>query len=221
MTARAPGTGIDTVVVIAKEPLAGAVKTRLVPPLTHEQAADVAAAALWDTLRAVATVPAADRLLAFAGDPRHWAPEGWRTAPQPDGDLDTRLVAAFRAAGPGPAVLVGMDTPQLRAEQLAAFDPTRFDACLGRATDGGYWAIGFADPRHAAAAITGVPMSTDHTGADQLVRLRELGLQVQLLDDLTDVDTVDTAAEVARLVPHSAFAAAFARCGVGRPDRVG
>ncbi|MEO9138362.1 MAG: DUF2064 domain-containing protein [Jatrophihabitans sp.] len=208
-------TRLGTVLVIAKEPVSGRVKTRLVPPLTHDQAADVAGAALWDTLRAVGRVAANELIIAFDGDPRRWAPEGWRTVPQPTGGLDARLVAAFAAAGPGPAVLVGMDTPQVCADQLSVFDPSRYDACLGPATDGGYWAIGFADPRKASDAITGVPMSTDHTGADQLARLRTSGLRVQILDELTDVDTIDSARVVARLAPESAFATALARAERG------
>lgn len=204
-------TEIGTLVVIAKEPRPGHVKTRLVPPLTHEQAADVAGAALGDTLRAVAAVPARELLVAFDGDPSRWVPDGWRVTPQPAGALDARLVAAFRAAGPGPAVLVGMDTPQVRAEQIAAFDPSSYDACLGPASDGGYWAIGFADPGQAAAAIADVPMSTDRTGAEQLHRLCSMGLRVQVLDELTDVDTIEAAHVVARLTPGSAFAAAFTK----------
>lgn len=202
---------LGTVVVIAKEPRPGHVKTRLVPPLTHEQAADVAGAALWDTMRAVAGVPARDLILAFDGDSARWLPERWRAVPQPDGGLDDRLVAAFGAVGPGPAVLIGMDTPQVHADQVAAFDPSRYDACLGPATDGGYWAIGFRDPRIAAEGIAGIPMSTDHTGAAQLERLQALGLHVQILDELTDVDTIDSAREVARIAAGSAFAAALGK----------
>ena len=108
-----------------------------------------------------------------------------------------------------------MDTPQLSPTDLVGFDPSRYDACFGPAADGGYWTIGFADARRAAAAIRGVPMSTAHTGAAQLRRLRELGLRVQILDTLDDVDTIDTAVAVAELAPHTAFAAAL------RPRRPG
>lgn len=203
---------ISSVLVMAKEPRAGNAKTRLVPPFTHEQAAELAGAALWDTLRAMGRVPARSRVLAFDGDCSHWRPEGWSVVEQSDGDLDVRLAAAF-AGVDGPGVLVGMDTPQVRAEQVVAFDATRFDACLGPATDGGYWAIGFADPRVAAAAIPGVAMSTDRTGEKQLQRLCGLGLRVQILDELTDFDTVDSAREVARIAPGTAFAEAFAAVG--------
>lgn len=201
---------LGTAIVIAKEPLPGKVKTRLTPPLTHEAAAAVAGAALRDTVRTIDAVPADHRLLAFAGDATDWTPPGWRAIAQPDGGLDVRLAAAFAAAPAGPALLVGMDTPQLRPEHLAP-DWTGYDACLGLATDGGFWAIGFRDPSIAAAALPGVPMSTPRTGAAQLDRLRSLGLRVRLLDELTDVDTVESAFEVAELAPHTAFAAEWRR----------
>lgn len=204
----APTPALGTVIVLAKEPRPGFAKTRLTPPLTPHQAARLAAAALADTLAAVADVPAGRRVLAFDGDASSWLPAGWELAVQPAGGLDRRLAAAFAVAS-GPVALVGMDTPQLVPADLTAWDPARYDACLGPATDGGYWALGLADPRHAAAVLPGVPMSQDDTGAQQLARLRDHGLRVQLLDELTDVDTIGAAHEVARLVPHGAFGAAL------------
>lgn len=207
---------IATAVLIAKQPVPGRVKTRLVPPLTHDDAARLAGAAIRDTTAALDRLGAAHRLLAFDGCPDGWAPEGWAVCAQPAGGLDARLVAAFAAAGEladGPAVLVGMDTPQVRAADLC-FDPDRWDACLGPAADGGYWAIGFRDPAAARRAIGGVPMSQDHTGAVQLQRMRELGLRVQLLAVLTDVDTIGTARAVAALAPSTRFAAELCRTPV-------
>ncbi|HJQ01796.1 MAG TPA: DUF2064 domain-containing protein [Jatrophihabitans sp.] len=196
---------IDTLLLLAKEPIPGRVKTRLVPPLRFEQAADLALAALADTLRVASMVPARRRVLVLDGAAGAWLPAGWRCAAQRGGGLDARLAAAFSHTSHGPTLLIGMDTPQLRASQLTAFDPRRYDACLGPAADGGYWAIGFGDPRHAAEAIPGVPMSTACTGAMQLQRMCALGLRVQLLDTLEDVDTADAAARVAAEAPDSAF----------------
>jgi hypothetical protein len=201
---------IDTVIVLAKEPRPGQVKTRLVPPLNHWQAAELAAAALRDTLDTLDAVAAPRRLLAFDGELRGWLPAGWSGASQVDGSLDARIVGAFASAGSGSAVLVGMDTPQLRADQVEAFDPTKFDACLGLARDGGYWAIGLRDTGLAESAVRGVPMSTSATGLWQWQRLRELGLRIQLLDELTDVDTMIDADLVADLTPGSGFAHAVA-----------
>jgi hypothetical protein len=187
-----------TIIVLAKEPLPGRAKTRLTPPLPPRDAALVAAAALTDTLAVVEATQAENRLLAFEGNPAAWLLPGWLHSAQSTGDLDRRLIGAFAAVSCyGPALLIGMDTPQLRAAQLEQFEPRNFDACLGPARDGGYWAIGLADPVWAERVIAGVPMSSSETGAVQLQRLRAAGLRVQLLDELSDVDTFETACSVA------------------------
>lgn len=202
--------------VVAKEPLPGRVKTRLVPPLTYAQAAELASVALVDSLRTASTLPARQHLVVLDGDPGGWLPPTWRWTAQSTGGLDARLSDAFSHAA-GPALLIGMDTPQLRVEQLVEFDPDRYDACLGLAKDGGYWAIGFADPAHASSAISGVPMSTSRTGEAQFQRLRARQLRVQLLETLEDFDTFDAAIRVAAVKPAGAFAhAVHAMCGVTR-----
>ena len=198
-----------THVVIAKQPVPGRVKTRLCPPLSPRQAATLAGAALSDTLAAVDAVRPRTKVLCFDGDPSGWLRPGWVHRRQRSGGLDVRLADAL-ATVVGPATVVGMDTPQLNSRLLDSFDPVRFDACLGPTADGGYWTIGLRDTKYAHAAISGVPMSTDHTYAAQLARLRSLGLSVQVLDELVDVDTIDDAVDVARLVPHTAFGAALA-----------
>ncbi|MGH2803885.1 MAG: TIGR04282 family arsenosugar biosynthesis glycosyltransferase, partial [Thermoleophilaceae bacterium] len=148
-------------VVIAKAPAPGRTKTRLCPPCTPEQAATLAAAALGDTLAAVAAVPARRRLLALDGEPDGWLPSGFELHAQRGAGLGERLGDALMAAG-GPALVVGMDTPQLSpallrlaARRLAA---PGVDALLGPALDGGYWTIGLRHPD--PAAFDGVPMSS-------------------------------------------------------------
>jgi glycosyltransferase A (GT-A) superfamily protein (DUF2064 family) len=201
---------ISTLIVLAKQPQPGRVKTRLLPALSAIEAAHVAGAALRDTIRAAENVSASQRILAFDGDVSEWLPPGWRHVAQPPGDLAVRLAGAFATAGRVPALLIGMDTPQLRPADLAAFDPVTYDACLGLCPDGGYWAIGFSDPLDAALAIPGIPMSRSDTGPRQYERLVGLGLRVQLLTSLVDVDTIDDALEVARLAPDSDFARCLA-----------
>jgi hypothetical protein len=202
---------IDTLIVLAKQPAAGRVKTRLCPPLTTHQAAALAAAALTDTLAVLARTPARRRVLAFDAPATTWLPRNWIAYRQPSGSLDVRIAAAIAEAGRGPTVLVGMDTPQLRTDQLTNWDPERYPACLGLATDGGYWAIGLCDPSKAQAVIEGVPMSTSHTGDAQRRRLQVHGLDVQTLDELSDVDTIADADRVAALTPDGRFADALRR----------
>jgi rSAM/selenodomain-associated transferase 1 len=198
-------------IVLAKTPVAGRVKTRLCPPCTPDDAARLAAAALADTLAAVTATPGvARRVLVLDGASGPWVPPGFDVLPQRGGGLDERLAAAFADVG-GPALLVGMDTPQVTPGMLrAGLDALACtDAVLGRAPDGGYWAIGLR--RAHDALFHGVPMSADDTGAAQLRRLREQGLQVALLPPLRDVDTIADAHAVAADCPEgAAFPAALA-----------
>jgi len=200
------------VIVIAKEPRAGHVKTRLTPPFTPLRAAELAAAALADTLAAVGRAPAARRVLALDGRPGPWLPPGFEVIPQRSGPLGERLAGAFEDVG-GPAFLVGMDTPQLTADLislgLGELERDDVNAVLGPALDGGYWAIGLrrADPR----VFEGVPMSSAATVAAQRRRFAELGLCWRELAELRDVDTAADAAAVARLAPRSRFAAELRR----------
>jgi uncharacterized protein len=193
--------------VLAKAPVPGRVKTRLCPPCTPEQAAHVAAAALSDTVDAVASCRALSRTLVLDG--AHPVPSGWDCRPQQGPDLAERLARAFVD---GPSLLVGMDTPQVTADLLnAATDELRCaDAVLGPAADGGWWALGLRNPVH-AAVLRQIPTSTPTTGADTLAALRRLGLRVVLLPELSDVDTVADAHAVAALCPPSSrFATAWA-----------
>jgi uncharacterized protein len=202
VTATAPEP-VTTLLVIAKQPVPGRVKTRLVPPCTYEQAAALAEAALADTLRTAATVPARRRVLVLDGEPGPWLPPGYDVVPQCGGPLDERLAAAF-AAVHGPALLIGMDTPQVTADLLMV-DWQATDAVFGPADDGGFWALGLRVPD--PALLRGVPMSTPDTGAIQRARLLAAGLRVTDLPRLRDVDTAADAVAVARQAPRSRFAA--------------
>ncbi|MFS0729372.1 DUF2064 domain-containing protein [Curtobacterium sp. 1P10AnD] len=197
-----------TVAVVAKECLPGRVKTRLIPALGPEGAARVAAASLSDTLATVRALPAARRILFFDGEVVPAAAEGFHVLPQPAGDLDERLGTLFDAVQ-GPLLLIGMDTPQVRPDDLAAvFEHPERDAWFGPAEDGGFWALYLHVPD--GSLIRGVPMSRDDTGAVQRARLGNAGLDVGDLTPLLDVDEIADADRVAELAPDSAFAAALA-----------
>ncbi|MFE0877232.1 DUF2064 domain-containing protein [Streptomyces smyrnaeus] len=217
-----PAEGATTLLVIAKEPVPGKVKTRLCPPCTPHQAARLAAAALHDTLEAVRAMPARRRVLVLSGRPGTWLPDGFDVVPQRSGGLDERLAGAFAEAGTGPALLVGMDTPQLTPALLApALGPDSWQECdawFGPALDGGFWALGLARPD--PALLRGVPMSTPTTGRAQLARLAHKGLRVCRLPPLRDVDTAQDAAQVAAEAPGSRFAATAAALAALRPEHV-
>ncbi|WP_431945926.1 TIGR04282 family arsenosugar biosynthesis glycosyltransferase [Actinacidiphila sp. bgisy167] len=210
MTARHPAPPRATLLVIAKEPVPGRVKTRLTPPYTPREAATLAEAALADTLHTVLEAPARRRVLVLDGAPGRWLPPGFDVVPQEDGGLDERIAAAFGHCDRGPALLIGMDTPQLTARLLAETAGAGHDAWFGPAEDGGFWALGLADPGLAAALVRGVPMSTERTGAALRRRLVEAGLTVRDLPVLRDVDTAaDAAAVAACCAPGSRFATAL------------
>ncbi|WP_416959933.1 TIGR04282 family arsenosugar biosynthesis glycosyltransferase [Streptomyces sp. Agncl-13] len=202
---------MTTLLVIAKEPLPGRVKTRLTPPFTPEEAAALAEASLVDTLHVVLATPARRRVLVLAGTPGPWLPPGFDVVPQCDGGLDERLAAAF-AGCDGPALLIGMDTPQVTPELLTV-DFADCDAYFGPAEDGGFWALGLAAPD--PELLRGVPMSTPTTGAVQRARLTAGGLRVRDLPSLRDVDTAYDAELVATEVPEGRFAGELARLKAG------
>ena len=213
------------VVVIAKEPLAGTVKTRLCPPLTASEAAHVAAAALADTLEVVGSSNCRSTVVAFEGESDGWVPDRFVVVPQRRGGFGERLAGAVDDAWGRtecPVLLIGMDTPQVTVTDLgraaAALLSPGVDAVLGPADDGGYWLIGLRRPE--PGVFEDVPMSTDHTAADQRRRLETLGLACTVIHGLRDVDTISDACAVAELVPHSSFAASLRACAhtAGEPS---
>jgi len=201
------------IIVLAKAPHPGFTKTRLCPPCTPEQAANLAAAALADTLDAVLLTDCQRRVLVFdqglspvAAQAAPWWRNGFEIIAQGPGGLAERLTQAFDDVG-APTFLVAMDTPQVSPALLSAgLDAlSNHDASFGPADDGGYWGIGLA--RALGNVFAGVPMSEAHTGAAQLQRLRDLGLSVATLATLRDVDTADDVRVVAALAPHGKFGA--------------
>ncbi len=197
--------------VIAKEPLPGRAKTRLTPPCSVAQAARLARASLLDTIDVVARTPAARKVLVFEGDARRWRRKGFELIPQRGVGLAERLAAAFDDVD-SPALLVGMDTPQLTPplllEGMRALTDPDVDAVLGPALDGGYWSVGLTTP--VSGAFRGVPMSCDSTLTKQRARLTELGLRVHEQPLLRDVDTIEDARAVAYAAPCTRFARALA-----------
>jgi rSAM/selenodomain-associated transferase 1 len=197
------------IVVLAKEPLPGKVKTRLAPVYGPHAAAALALAALQDTLDAAQASRAARVLLALDGRPGAWLPDGVVVVPQRDGPLGDRLAGAIADSYrtlPLPVLLIGMDTPQVTAELLdtALQRLTDSAAVLGPANDGGYWCIGLQHPD--SHAFDNVPMSQPHTGSAQLDQLAARGLHTTLLPPLRDVDLPSDVPIVAALAPGTRFA---------------
>ena len=108
-------------------------------------------------------------------------------------------------------VLIGMDTPQVTSylihDAAQCLVSGEADAVFGPAEDGGFWLLGLRRPDR--SLLAGVPMSQPDTGRVQLDRLTSAGLRVALAPQLTDVDTIDTAEQVASLIPDSRFSTVF------------
>jgi uncharacterized protein len=196
------------VMCIAKAPQVGRSKTRLCPPLTPNEACDVAWACLLDSLDVVAAVPAERHVLVLDGEEGPWIPEQFEVIRQRGDGLAERLAAAFTDVGTN-AVVIAMDTPQVTVEllsaALAALDSS--DAVFGPATDGGYWLIGLRSHSSPELVFRGVPMSEPTTGAAQLARLTSLGLSTVQFETLCDIDLFDDLMPVAASCDGSRLAA--------------
>ncbi|ADD42596.1 TIGR04282 family arsenosugar biosynthesis glycosyltransferase [Stackebrandtia nassauensis] len=202
---------MTNLLIIAKQPLPGRVKTRLSPRYSPAEAARLAEAALSDTLTVAAGLAAERRVLVLDGEPGDWLPSGFEVIPQHGHGLDERLANAFDDCG-GTSLLIGMDTPQVTHEMLAPVVESGdwdCDAWFGPAADGGFWALGLRRPDR--RLLLGVPMSQDHTGVVQRQRLVDVGLRVRDLLPLRDVDTPGDVDTVAALAPDSRFAATARR----------
>ena len=217
-----------TVLVVAKAPVPGQAKTRLAATVGARAAADIAAAALLDTLDAVAAAPVRDRVVALtgelgaasAGDEIRCRLEEFTVVDQRGADFAERLANAHAdaaaAAGDRPILQIGMDTPQVTADLITECARTLLGvpAVLGMARDGGWWVLGVSEAAM-ADCLRRVPMSRSDTGAVTLAALRDTGIDVSLVAELADVDTVDDVGAVRRVcAPDSRFARASQVAGV-------
>jgi uncharacterized protein len=170
------------VAVFARAPIAGVAKTRLIPRLGAEGAADLHAALVRKTLQtAVASSLgpvtlwcATDRDHAFFAAMRR--DFGVELRAQADGDLGERMLSAFRAHAPDPLLLIGTDCPVMTPEHLrqAARDLIAgADAVFLPAEDGGYALVGLKVP--IADILLHMPWGTDAVMAETRRRLSRLG----------------------------------------------
>jgi glycosyltransferase A (GT-A) superfamily protein (DUF2064 family) len=207
------------VLVVAKAPVPGRAKTRLAASVGDQAAADIAAAALLDTLDAVAAADVQARVVALtgdldgasAGDEIRSSLADFTVLPQRGADFAERLanahVDAAEAAGNLPVLQIGMDTPQVTGELIGecARELLAADAVLGLARDGGWWVLGVTDAIM-ADCLRSVPMSRPDTGAVTLSALENTGNHVSLVPTLADVDTIGDVDEVRRVcAPDSRF----------------
>ncbi len=209
-----------TLLVVAKAPEPGRAKTRLAATVGGRVAAEIAAAALLDTLDALADTPVAERVVALTGDLNAAAAAveirrrlaSFTVIRQRGDGLADRLANAHADAATlcrtNGVLQIGMDTPQVTAELLSgcAHGLLQAQAVLGMARDGGWWVLGLQEPAR-AACLRSVPMSRSDTGALTAKTLRDNGVEVAAVEMLTDFDVVDDVAAVrAACDPASRFA---------------
>ena len=220
---------MPALLVMAKAPVPGQAKTRLSPALTPDAAADIAAAALLDTLNAMRETPTTARFVALTGD----------LSASAHADEITDALAefiVFRQQGNGfgerlahahlhvatvcdaATLQIGMDTPQINAAILTETAEliSGSQAVLGPAVDGGWWALGLPPgaANVVAAELASVAMSQQTTGADTAAVLVRAGLNVRQAKLLRDVDTLADLVAVAPLCPQDSRFRRFAETAV-------
>ena len=188
----------DTLLVVAKQPAPGQTKTRLCPPLTHDQAADLYDCFLRDTLSIMRKVPDVRCAIGYLPEDaqgyfQQLAPDMGLTCQRGDslGERLDHLLTEALLGGSQRAVVMDSDSPTLPAAYLSqAFDDlVHADVVLGPTRDGGYYLIGVKQPQ--PRLLREVQMSTPRVLADTLALAESNGLTVSLLPSWYDVDTVE------------------------------
>ena len=200
----------NTLLVVAKQPIPGQTKTRLCPPLSHAQAADLYECFLRDTLEVMRKVPDVRCMIGFLPEDsgNYFKP----IAPDMElicqygaslGERLDHLLTEALTSGSQRAVVMDSDSPTLPAEYISqAFDQlTDADVVLGPTQDGGYYLIGMKQPQ--PHLLRQVQMSTSHVLADTLALARSYNLAVSLLPTWYDIDTIDDLFQLDREINES------------------
>lgn len=188
----------NTLVIVAKAPVVGQVKTRLCPPLSAAEATELFRCFLVDTVARACTVPAVQVCLAFTPADsedllRTLLPFPLRYLPQRGASLGERLVNIFADLlhdGFTSVVIIDSDSPTLPTahlqEAFTLLDDAKYDAVLGPCSDGGYYLVG-ARAVH-RGLFENITWSTVSVLTETLAQARLYGLNVALLAPWYDVD---------------------------------
>ena len=197
--ARLARVASDVLIVFVKEPRRGTVKTRLVPTLGRDRAAELYRALAEEEVRRTAPRPGDyERLFVFTPAEARPALERWFPGetflPQEGTDLGARMAQAFAAAfarGARRAAIIGTDVPwvsrELVREALLALDD--HEVVVGPARDGGYYLLALDRPR--PLLFEGIPWSTPAVLCATAERVNLLGLRLSVLEPLGDIDTLE------------------------------
>lgn len=187
---------LDSLLVVAKRPLPGQTKTRLCPPMSGQQAADLYECFLRDTLQLMRSVPGVRHTIGFLPEDaqdyfRQLAPDMELICQRGDslGDRLDDLLTRALADGAARAIVMDSDSPTLPVEyiHLAFGHLATADVVIGPTQDGGYYLIGMKEPH--PGLLRQVRMSTPQVLSDTLALAQSAGVTVALLPAWYDVDT--------------------------------
>jgi rSAM/selenodomain-associated transferase 1 len=199
------------VCIFAKPPIPGLVKTRLIPELGPDRAAELAEGFLEDTVAMVRTLPWAECIIAATKtfERSYFKPEEvWL---QSEGDLGDRLEKVLRLAlKRKPVVLaIGADSPGLPAAYLQsardALKTADADAVLGPSTDGGFYLIGLKDCP--VGVLEGIQWSHSTTLAATTHKLEQFGMKTVLINPWFDIDSHEDLERLRRQLANNPSAA--------------
>ena len=181
--------------MFVKAPRPGLAKTRIAQTAGQTRAAAIHRELVDAILNGIGALSAVE--LRFTPDDAEaeiqaWVRDNWLAKPQGSGDLGARLARAFDesfASGAERVVIIGSDCPEVRPSDVrSAWTGLKtHDVVVGPAIDGGYWLIGLRASQ--PALFEGITWSSDQVLGQTLQRARSLGLRIQLLRILGDIDT--------------------------------
>ncbi len=195
-------------IVFARTPVAGRVKTRLIGRLTAQQAAELHQAMIADTVVLVAALPLqAQRRILFSEEPPAMVlPRAVRAGRQAEGDLGRRLVAAMGDAfthGAEKVIVLGSDSPHLPPARILeaerALDTA--DLVLGPTDDGGFYLVGCRHSRFVPAIFAGVEWGSPRVFQQTHDAAVAAGLRTTLLAPGYDLDEWDDLLRLSRDAP--------------------
>ncbi len=183
-------------IIIAKRPEKGKVKTRLNSAMTDEKSLELYTYLLENTVIKLKSIPEIDTFIAHAPEDSdsYFSKFGIKLIPLPKGDLGQRMFYAFKnvlSSGYQKAVLVGTDIPDLTGSTIlqAIKALTHSDIVFGPAQDGGYYLVGIKKP--IKEIFEDVPWSSKHTLEKSIERAKYHNYKVDFTEELSDIDTIE------------------------------
>jgi len=195
-----PQPNSAALIIFAKAPVEGYVKTRLCPPLTPDEAASLHGSLVLDLLEKCKSLQSCDRILAGAPTPEHpffGAMKARFNIPiwgQVGPDLGSRMAHAFKLALGSPyqsVIIIGTDIPGITVSLIstALKNLQNHDIVVGPTVDGGYYLIGLRSP--VPELFEQIPWSTDQVLSLTKEKAQSLRLSVKVLPMLRDLDTME------------------------------